>query len=140
MRVSDLLTGIATGVPVMIVVGPIALLLVEQGLGRGFRGGAPAAVGVASADLAFSTVAALAGAAAASLLTPVEPVLRLTAVAVLGVLALHLWRSARGDLAAARTASEVAAEPVPAHASKEIGHFGGPVVAHDGAGERGGKP
>ncbi len=84
----------------MIIVGPIALLLIEQGLRNGVRGGVPAAVGVAAADLSFASASALAGVAAANVLAPIEPMLRLGAIGVLGVLAWRLWAAARADLVA----------------------------------------
>lgn len=70
MHFADLLMGFATGVPVMIVVGPVALLLMEQGIRHGFTGGLPAAAGVATTDLTFSAVASLMGAGAVGLLGP----------------------------------------------------------------------
>ncbi|MEI2655036.1 MAG: hypothetical protein V9G12_23325 [Microthrixaceae bacterium] len=55
--------GLASGIPLMIAVGPIAVLLVELGIERGVARAWPAAIGVASADLTFATLAAFSGAA-----------------------------------------------------------------------------
>lgn len=99
MTLSHVLLGVATGVPVMIVVGPVSLLLIEQGMKRGFRGGMPAALGVGVTDLTFSVAAAVTGAAAARILGPAEAALHLVAFGVLGCLAAITWRGARRDLA-----------------------------------------
>lgn len=98
MTLSHVLLGMATGVPVMIVVGPVSLLLIEQGMRHGFRGGIPAAVGVGATDLTFSVAAAAAGAAAARVLEPAQAVLHYVAFGVLAWLAAVTWRSARRDL------------------------------------------
>ncbi len=98
MEIEHVLVGLATGLPVMIVVGPIALLLVQEGMERGLRGGGPAVAGVASVDLLFSAVASFAGAGAVRALEPVAGWLELLATGVLGVLAVGIWRSARADL------------------------------------------
>lgn len=90
--------GLATGLPVMIVVGPIALLLVQEGMERGLRGGVPAIVGVSMVDLTFSATAALAGAGALRLLEPLSGWLEITATAVLALMAVGIWRTARSDL------------------------------------------
>lgn len=103
MRFSDVLLGLATGVPVMIVVGPIALLLIEQGMKHGFSGGIPAAAGVATTDLAFSVAAAVMGAGAARILSPAQGLVHLVAFFALGALATHIWFASKRDLALARS-------------------------------------
>lgn len=105
MQLSDLLLGVATGVPVMIVVGPVALLLVEQGMRHGFAAGLPAAAGVATTDLTFSVAASLVGAGAVGLLAPVQPVMHLGTFIVLLGLAAHIWTAARSELTSARAAT-----------------------------------
>ncbi len=120
MNISNVLLGLATGIPVMIIVGPIALLLVDQGLRRGLKGGYPAAIGVAGADLVYSTLAAVAGVAAARVLTPVESWLQIGAVIVLGAMAtriaLQAWRELKPTepLAIPELAPAVAIGPGPA--------------------------
>lgn len=108
MTFSHVLLGIGTGIPVMIMVGPVSLLLIEQGMRHGFRGGMPAAVGVGATDLAFSVAAAVTGAAAARVLEPAQAVLHLVAFGVLASLAAVTWRAARRDLL------HVALQAVPA--------------------------
>jgi threonine/homoserine/homoserine lactone efflux protein len=90
MSFSNVLTGFLTGFPVMAVVGPIALLLIEAGLERGVRGAYPAALGVTAADSTFALGAALVGVAAVEVLEPVRSWLALAAVVVLVVLAARL--------------------------------------------------
>jgi arginine exporter protein ArgO len=87
-----LLEGIAAGLGIAIPVGPIAVLLVDVSMRRGFVHAAPAAIGVASADLAYATVAALLGTAAADALRPYEGPLRAVSVGVLlAIAALRMW-------------------------------------------------
>ncbi|MCO5319267.1 MAG: LysE family transporter [Microthrixaceae bacterium] len=101
MNASNVFIGLATGIPVMIVVGPVALLLVEQGMRHGFVGGIPAAAGVATTDFSFSAVAAAVGAGAARVLEPAQGALHLFAFAVLALLAVSTFSSARRDLVTA---------------------------------------
>ncbi len=91
----DIGVGVVTGVPMLVVVGPIALLLVDQGVRHGVRRGSPAAVGVALGDLTLAVVVALVGTALASVLTPVASWLRLVAALLLAGLALHALHVAR---------------------------------------------
>lgn len=113
MFLSNLLSGLLIGLPIMGAVGPIAILLLDQGLERGPRSAAPAAFGVASADLTFATVAAIGGTSIAVFLRPITGWLSLAAVALLMVLAVRLFRTAFAELRALRA--------VPA-ASAPLGH------------------
>jgi threonine/homoserine/homoserine lactone efflux protein len=128
MSVSNVLTGFLTGFPVMAVVGPIALLLIEAGLERGVRGAYPAALGVTAADSTFALGAALVGVAAVEVLEPVRSWLALAAVVVLVVLAVRLVLGAVGQLRALVPAPEV---PVAVGGSSVVpravegGHPGG---------------
>lgn len=122
MTTANVLLGLTIGLPMMIAVGPISVLLLDQGLERGMRTAAPAALGVATADLTFSVVAALAGGTVTALLAPVERWLTLGAVGVLVWLAIDLGRSAAADL---RTVSP-AAQMVPAGVGGPRGGSDGP--------------
>ena len=102
MTFGNLLLGFVIGFPMMIAVGPISVLLLDQGLQRGIRAAAPAALGVAAADLTLSSVAVLGGAQLSSLLSPVAPVLTVLAVGTLVVLAVGLARAALVELRTAR--------------------------------------
>ena len=121
MELSHVFLGLATGIPVMIVVGPIALLLIEIGMTRGVRGGVPAVIGVSAVDLMYASTAAVAGAAAASVLAPVESTMRVAGILVLGLLAWKLWRDAGAELAALdRRLIELAAQPQADHTASPV--------------------
>jgi len=90
--------GALAGYAIAVPVGPIAILIVDAGLRRGFWVAAAAGAGAASADGFYATLAGLVGAAIASALTPVIMPARLLGAALLGVIAL------RGLAAAARSA------------------------------------
>ncbi len=107
MTLSNVLLGLTIGLPMMIAVGPISVLLLDQGLERGARTAAPAALGVAAADLTFSVVASVAGSSVTALLAPVERWLTLGAVAVLVWLAFDLARAATDDLRSLRPVADL---------------------------------
>lgn len=102
MTLANVLIGLGIGFPMMIALGPISVLLLDQGLERGMRAAAPAAFGVASADLTLSVVSAAAGSAVVAVLAPWRSALTLVAVAVLVVLAVQLGRAALSELRQAR--------------------------------------
>lgn len=132
MTLTNVLLGLAIGLPVMIAVGPISLLLLDQGLERGPLVAAPAALGVAAADLTFATGAALAGASITALLAPMTGWLTVAAVALLAWLAVDLARSAVADLRdPRRVAVPVGADaaPVGADAASPLGQLRGPQLA-----------
>ena len=133
MFFSQLLGGLLVGLPLMAAVGPIAILLLDQGLERGTRAAMPAALGVASADLAFSAIAAVAGASAAAVLGPVTGWLSLGAVALLGVLAVRLFRTSIAELRV-RRAVPAASAPLVSPELAPVGAASGHGVApHDDA-------
>lgn len=78
-----------------IPVGAIAVLVVETALRRGFRLGAAAAAGAATADGLYATLAVVGGSAVAAALTPWTVPLRAAAVVVLLVIAVRGFRAAR---------------------------------------------
>ncbi|MFN8050259.1 MAG: LysE family transporter [Acidimicrobiales bacterium] len=94
--------GLASGVPLMIAVGPIAVLLVELGIERGLRRAWPAALGVASADLTFATIAAVSGATLQHALQPYAAAMQIAAAAVLLTLAAVMMRRAVAEIRAYR--------------------------------------
>jgi len=102
MTLANLLLGFVIGFPMMIAVGPISVLLLDQGLQRGVRAAAPAALGVAAADLTLSFVAVVGGARLSELLAPISPVLTVLAVGTLVLLALGLARAALVELRESR--------------------------------------
>ncbi len=110
MTFANVLLGVAIGLPMMIAVGPISVLLLDQGLERGIRVAAPAALGVACADLTLSTLASATGTTVSSALAPLATWLTLAAVAVLVWIALDLGGSAGAELRAA-SAAQVRPDP-----------------------------
>lgn len=93
--VRDVALGMATGLPMLVVVGPIALLLVDVGVRRGLRAGSPAALGVALGDVVLAVVVAVAGTALGSRLAPVADQLRIAAAVLVAAIAAHAVLSAR---------------------------------------------
>lgn len=88
-----LVEGILAGLGIAVPVGPIAVLLVDLSMRRGFVHAMPAALGAASADLAYATVAAVLGSAVSEALEPLEEPLRLVSVAVLlAIAAVRTWQ------------------------------------------------
>jgi arginine exporter protein ArgO len=83
--------GIVAGYGIAIPVGAIAVLIVDLGSREGFRSGAAAGLGAATADGVYAAVAALFGAAVAAVLAPWATPLRwisvgaLAGIAVVGV-------------------------------------------------------
>lgn len=61
--------GVVAGLGVVIPLGAIGVMLLAEGTERGWRRGVPAAAGVASADLMFSTVAVAVGSALAPVIS-----------------------------------------------------------------------
>ena len=82
------LEGVVAGYGIAIPVGPIAVLIIGLGTRRGFPRAFFAGLGAALADLAYASIAAVAGAAAAGLLMPYEGALRVAGGLVLLVVAV----------------------------------------------------
>jgi threonine/homoserine/homoserine lactone efflux protein len=94
--VRALVEGALAGFGIAIPVGPIAVLLVDLAVRRGFAHAVPAALGAASADLTYATVAAGLGAAATDALEPVGSPLRIVSVVVLLAIAgFRTWQLLR---------------------------------------------
>ncbi len=125
---SDVGAGLTTGVPLMMVVGPISLMLVDVGVQRGLRSGTPAAVGVALGDLVCALVVTLFGTALAAALRSVTTWFRLAAALLLVGLAVHV------ALQALRARSAEAPTPRADHAAaparRLIGGFMGLTLAN----------
>lgn len=84
------LAGILAGYAIAIPVGAIAALLITLGAQHGARTAAGGALGAATVDGVYATVAVVAGAAVAPLIALVEEPLRWISVAVLVVLAIMI--------------------------------------------------
>ena len=83
------LAGAIAGFAIAIPVGPVAVLIIELGVRRGFQPAAAAGLGAATADALYALLAVLAGASIAQLLEPITPALQVFAVVVLTVIALR---------------------------------------------------
>jgi threonine/homoserine/homoserine lactone efflux protein len=87
--------GALAGYGVAIPVGAIAVLIVEAAVRRGFRIGAAAGAGAASADGIYAALAVIAGTTIAVILEPWTRPLRLLSAAVLVVIAVRGFLSLR---------------------------------------------
>src|ERR1700730_11522959 len=74
--IGALVAGLAAGYGVAVPVGAIAALVLSLTARPSFRGGAAAALGVATADGVFAVAAVLGGAALARLIQPIATPLR----------------------------------------------------------------
>jgi threonine/homoserine/homoserine lactone efflux protein len=89
---SPLTSGVLAGLAVAMPLGPIGTLVFERGARLGFRHGAAAGLGVATADGLYALLAAAAGAAIAAALEGVRDTLqRVAAIALLAIVAYGLW-------------------------------------------------
>ncbi len=80
------LAGAVAGYAIAIPVGAIAVLIIQTGFRRGLPAGSAAALGAASADGIYATIAALAGLAVTSLIGPLIVPLRLVGgLALIGI-------------------------------------------------------
>ena len=85
--------GVIAGLGVAMLVGPIALLIVDVGLRCGFQSGFMAGAGVASADFFYAGVAALTGEALMLALSPYKDMPGLiSALLLFGIGGFGLWR------------------------------------------------
>ena len=80
---SAFIEGVVAGYGIAVPVGPVAVLIIGLGARRGFSRAFFAGLGAALADLIYAGLAAIAGAAAASALTPYASPLRVAGGAVL---------------------------------------------------------
>ncbi len=95
------IAGVFAGYGVAIPVGAIAVLILDAAIRHGFRIGAAAGAGAATADAVYAALAALAGAAIAALIDPVQTELRVLAVVILVLIATHGLLAVRSGAAAA---------------------------------------
>ncbi len=106
--IDALVSGLLAGYGVAIPVGAIAALVIALTARTSFRVGAGAALGVATADGLYATLAVLGGAAITGLIRPIATPLRWLACAVLLVLAgrtaYTAWRHHRDPALATGTA------------------------------------
>jgi len=107
---TSFVTGVVAGLAIAMPPGAIATLILQTGLQRGFRPAFAAALGCATVDFVYASVAVFLGAALVPLLGAAEPALRgaagvaLIAIGVIGMLGL---RRRAGDAAASTTTAEL---------------------------------
>lgn len=88
--------GALAGLGIAVPVGAIAVLIVDLAMRRGFAHAVPSALGAASADLTYATVAVLAGIAVASALEPHQRTIELVSAGVLAaIVAYRTWKLLR---------------------------------------------
>jgi arginine exporter protein ArgO len=104
LSIDAFLSGLVAGYGIAIPVGPIAILILELGVRRGFWIALSAGAGAATADLIYATVAVLAGTFLVVVLAPFASVLRF--VSALGLMAIGGWLLYHG-----RTSSDGAEKP-----------------------------
>jgi arginine exporter protein ArgO len=83
------LQGMIAGYGIAIPVGPIAILIIELGIRRGFSFAFCAGAGAASADLIYATIASVAGTFLVATLEPFSPIIRV--VSGLALIAMGAW-------------------------------------------------
>ena len=84
------LKGVLAGYGIAIPVDPIAILILELGIQRGFSIAFCAGAGAASADLFYAVIAVLAGTLLASILAPFSALLRLVSASALILIGIWL--------------------------------------------------
>lgn len=87
-------TGFGLGLAIAMPVGPISLLCIQQGLARGFGGGAAAGAGVALADATYAAIAAFGLTAITTFLVGLQIPLRVLGLLAMPWLAWTIWRDA----------------------------------------------
>ena len=91
------ISGLITGWAIAIPVGAIATFLVTLTARTSLRVGVAAGLGVATVDGLYAAAAVIGGSALTALIAPVAAELRLvSALILLGIAALTLWRALRG--------------------------------------------
>jgi len=93
--------GLIAGYGIAIPVGPIAILIIELGIRRGFSVAFCAGAGAASADLVYATIASLAGTFLVSILKPYSSIIHTAsalALIALGLWLLYVGRKFRGEM------------------------------------------
>jgi arginine exporter protein ArgO len=88
------LRGIIAGYGIAVPIGPIAILIIELGVHRGFAFAFSAGAGAASADLIYAIIAVVAGTLLVSILAPFSAILHI--VSACGLILIGVWLLYRG--------------------------------------------
>lgn len=100
------ISGLITGWAIAIPVGAIATFLVTLTARTSLRVGVAAGLGVATVDGLYAAAAVIGGTALTALIAPIAAELRLvSALVLLGIAALTLWRALRGGAEGATRAA-----------------------------------
>ena len=99
MSLALFVQGLIAGYGIAVPVGPIAILIIELGIRRGFSVAFCGGAGAASADLVYATLASLAGAVLVSILKPYATLIHTVSALVLIALGLWLLHAGRGNKA-----------------------------------------
>jgi arginine exporter protein ArgO len=87
------LRGMVAGYGIAVPIGPIAILILELGIRRGFKTAFSAGAGAASADLIYAAIASVAGGFLVSMLEPYAiPLRAISAVSLIGFGIYLLYR------------------------------------------------
>lgn len=130
--------GALAGLALVVPLGAIGALLIQEGISRGLGGGAPAASAVAMIDFLYCLAAVTAGVLAAPVIAGWEPWPRIIGGVCLVVLAVHMLLStlrtgrSRRPPAAEACSPESVRSPAPASAEQA----GAVLVAAGGAASR----
>jgi arginine exporter protein ArgO len=92
--IDSFLRGVFAGYGIAVPLGPIAVLIIELGIRRGFGVAFCAGAGAASADLIYATTAVLAGTFLVSILAPFSGILHV--LSAFGLILIGLWLLYRG--------------------------------------------
>ena len=111
MALAPFVAGAIAGYAIAIPVGAVAVLIIDLGMRRGFRVGAAAGAGAATADFLYAILAMAGGTAIAAVLAPWSTPLRAVAAAVL--LAIGIRGLVGVARARARAARRDGAAPDP---------------------------
>jgi arginine exporter protein ArgO len=119
-----LIAGVVAGLGVALPLGPIGILILNEGLTRGWRRAAAAATGVALVDLGYATLAVAAGGAMAATLIRSTRTVQLAGAAMLLAVAVHgLFARPGSASGAAVTSDALSTDDVEDAVLRVLGRF-----------------
>ncbi|MFZ1438948.1 MAG: LysE family transporter, partial [Candidatus Microthrix subdominans] len=110
---NGLIVGFTSSLPLLLIVGPVSLMVLDTGLTTGVRGGWPAPLGVAGVDLAYASATAAAGLGLQRLLNEHQQALGWGGGLALMVLAAYLLTHARSQRGGADSVGPTDSAPAP---------------------------
>ncbi|MBK7164664.1 MAG: hypothetical protein IPH81_05085 [Candidatus Microthrix sp.] len=110
---NGLIVGFTSSLPLLLIVGPVSLMVLDTGLTTGVRGGWPAPLGVAGVDLAYASATAAAGLGLQRLLNEHQQALGWGGGLALMVLAAYLLIHARSQRGGADSVGPTDSAPAP---------------------------